>query len=244
MFMALATQSKRSQAPAIQAVGRLTGFLSSQVTSRNPAFVLGNYASDSLTAMTTANIPFFHRLLPVFAIDQLAALGRLAYNKIADSDYGRTHGMTVSEQYEAFKLEAQRGSRWATRDRGVQKEIRRKLYEPAGAGKAADIAKKLVTGPILAVEFLADLLEDSTRYNVFLHSINRRTDSTYSSRIMQGKDAREGTVDFGKSGSSETLKTIRAAVPFLNPNLQGVYKTTTTFSAENAGNRAKQWGRF
>lgn len=223
MLTAMLQQPLKQQSTILRAIGAFTGFLSSMATGRNPTFAVQNYASDSATAMVTGSAGGnWFTYIP----QQIASAGNLLKNKIADKTGGET-----DESYKQFMLFGQMGSRYVFRDRNTQGETRRKLY--GKSTRAQDVARTIAMSPIIAVENFSDFLEDSTRYNEFRH----HDLDTYSQRLLAGKDAREATTDFSKHGSSDKLGMVKAAVPFLGAQMQGLYKTARLFSSENAGKR-------
>lgn len=219
-------QSRRNN--LLQAVGNLTRFLSAQATSRSATFTVQNLLSDSQTAMVTGHTAH----TPIrYTANAISSAFDLLKNNILDA-----RGKNVSETYRLFKIFGKMDSRYALRDKRTQTEIRKNLY---GKSKtAADVAKKIVSAPIIGLEALSEFSENISRYNAFRKDGVEKT--TYAGALESGRHAREDTTDFSKHGlNTEDLKFAKTVVPFFNASLQGVYKTATLFKSENAGNRMK-----
>lgn len=231
MLQALLAQPQSRRSSLLRAIGNLTRFLSAQATSHSATFTVQNLISDSQTAMVTGHTAHD----PIrYTANAVASAFDLLKNNILDA-----RGKDVSETYRLFKIFGKMDSRYALRDKRTQTEIRKNLY---GKSKtAADVAKKIVSAPVIGLEALSEFSENISRYNAFRKDGIEKT--TYAGALESGRHAREDTTDFSKHGlNTEDLKFAKTVVPFFNASLQGVYKTATLFKSENAGNRMKVAG--
>lgn len=241
LLQALLAQPQADRSKFLQALGNVTrsimsaaqnatGFLSANATSRSLPFTVQNFTSDSETAMVTGHTG--HNPL-TYAKSVIGSAVDLIGNMINDSK-----GKNVDEVYRLFKIYGKMDSRYSFRNKQTRNSIQNNLYsQPKSVG---NIAKKIVSAPVILVENLADFSENLTRYNEFKNDgINKKT---YSGRLEAGKHSREVTVDFSKHGAKQDIALAKTFIPFLNASLQGTYKTIRMFSSENAGNRTKMAG--
>jgi len=218
----------------INGISTITRALSANVTSRSLKFSGQNIFSDVETAATTGRTGHNSVLAdilagarPVHMAKEIVAGLDLLRNKIADSALGEQMGLETSERYDAFKRFGMLGSRYAFRDSKTQKETRNALY--GGHKSFGEAILDVVKSPLNFVEAVSGFGEEMTRYNAF--ALSGFDLSTYEGRLQAAKANREATTDFSKFGSgsdSEAFKIAKAAIPFINAQIQGIDKTLDT----------------
>lgn len=186
--------------------------------------------------MSTMRAPFWKKLAPVFLAQQVYSAANIAWNEAKAAT-----GHEVSEDYRNFKLFGEMDSRYALRENKTQREIRQSLYakqKGLNMKNVARISRNIATSPAMTATAAADYLENMTRYTLW-RADKTQTANDYSTKLRRGQNAREGTVDFSKSGSAEgSLRVAKMCVPFLGAAMQGINKTATMFTRQNKGNRA------
>ena len=224
-----------------RAASKLTNILCSLSTGRNFNFALQNFASDGATALITGNA---HGNVITYNMQRLATAYGLIKNRIAES-----RGQEVDDWYDKYQKFAEMGSAYLTRDNKNQFDVRSELYSHKSGSKFAELRQKWIevgswqtfkdlAGQIFGpIEFISELLENTTRATEFLYGHHDL--ESYAGLLKAGKAAREVTVDFSKSGTLEDLQMYGKLVPFARAQMQGVYKTLRMFSEENAGQRGK-----
>ena len=214
---------------ALAVVGKLTGFISVNNTSRKLMFNVQNASSDSGTAMVTGHASGNPIL---FAFQWLKTAGYQLGQMIDEKN-----GKELDENMRLFNLFGRYASRFSIRDEDNQIELRRKMF------KRNKDAKDFKEMAIDTLEAVSNFFENTTRLNEFLHLYDQLIKlgvSEYDARLIAGKASHEVSTDFKKSGSAmNTIKVAKTFVPFFNGQLQGVYKTVRMFSKENKGQRGK-----
>ena len=245
IIKAIAPAMPLHMGPLAKAVRNLTAFMQRMNTAMSIPFTGQNFMSDGQTAMITGNTGgnyfsyHFGRVLSL--LDLIAQKGK------------ESKGQDTSETYRLFKMFGEMGSRYSLHDNKTQKEIRNELYgreklrdtwKRNKVETIADLAKLIVGKPFEKISELSDLLEDASRYNEF--KSHQENLDTYEGRIEAGKAAREVTVDFSKSGTlaDTDLKYLRAVIPFLGAQLQGVNKTLGYFTDTTNPNRGRYFRRM
>lgn len=241
LFEAMQDMTPFKQTALITGIRGLTNFLAANATSRKVKFIFQNIGGDIETAINTGKGSMWARNYPVYWAKEFAAGMKVLQNEISAN---RKNGQ-VSQEYADFRIYGHVQSKMSLRETKTQKQIRESLYgknKGLDAEKVAKKTKAILAAPITSQETLADLMENTTRFNEFglakTKEEKQRGYSTYSDKLRRGMNAHEATTDFTMYGTSKSIQLLKVAVPFLNASLQGLYKTSQTFTKANAGQRA------
>lgn len=241
LFEALQDMRPIQQNALMTGLRALTNFLAANATSRKAKFIIQNMSGDVETAINTGKGSMLARNYPVYWVKEFTAGIKVLQNEI---NAHRKNG-NVSQEYADFGIFGHLQSKMSLRETKTQKQIRESIYgknKGLDAAKVANKTKAIIAAPITSQETLADLLENTTRFNEFglakTKEEKERGYSTYSDKLRRGMNAHEATTDFSMYGTSKSLQWLKVAVPFLNASVQGTFKTINTFGKMNAGHRA------
>lgn len=201
----------------MQAIGKLTRTMSMLTTGSNPLFAARNAVRDYQNSVNYGSwASNYLSGIPKW----ISALRDVAKN--AD----------IYKEYQALG-----GGGWTRIERNNSKSMSEITSEMFGddrstVGKTAKwLGKKLWN--TVTMERLNEIIEQTSRLVEYKYGQHDR--STAEGRKEAFQAAQDVTVDFSRSGNSETAYVLKKLVPFFGASLQGVYRTGRTFTEAERG---------
>lgn len=212
LYKLLAGVQGSSGIRALQMVGKLTRTMSMLTTGSNPLFAARNAMRDF---QNSVNYGSWASNYGTGLRKWMGALIDVARN----SD--------VYQEYQAMG-----GGGWTRIQRGDAKsmgEITEAMFgeDKSNVGKTAKWLGKKVWSTI-TMERLNEIIEQTSRLAEYKYGKHDR--STAEGRKEAFQAAQDVTVDFSRSGNSETAYVLKKLIPFFGASLQGVYRTGRNFT--------------
>lgn len=211
---------------ALRPLARLTGFMSKMATTYAPTFAASNPIKDIQSSVNYGS-------------------------------WAATYGDGIAKWVKAFRevwketdrykeYLAQGGGGWnavSTGTRASTDEYRAKLFKDYWKrdtkSKIGHIGEKAIE--ILTLDRLNEVIENTSRYTEY--RFGKHDLSTAEGRMEAFQAAQEVTTDFAGGGAGKAVVAARSLVPFLNPNLQGVYRAGREFTGRERGRLATRMGK-
>lgn len=224
LYNALTGDGKATSAQiknALRPLARLTGFMSKMATTYAPTFAASNPIKDIQSSVNYGS-------------------------------WAATYGDGIAKWIKAFRevwketdrykeYLAQGGGGWnavSTGTRASTDEYRAKLFKDYWKrdtkSKIGHIGEKAIE--ILTLDRLNEVIENASRYAEY--RFGKHDLSTAEGRMEAFQAAQEVTTDFAGGGAGKAVVAARSLVPFLNPNLQGVYRAGREFTGRERGRLA------
>ena len=229
LYNALTGDGKATSAQiknALRPLARLTGFMSKMATTYAPTFAASNPIKDIQSSVNYGS-------------------------------WAATYGDGIAKWIKAFRevwketdrykeYLAQGGGGWnavSTGTRASTDEYRAKLFKDYWKrdtkSKIGHIGEKAIE--ILTLDRLNEVIENASRYAEY--RFGKHDLSTAEGRMEAFQAAQEVTTDFAGGGAGKAIVAARSLVPFLNPNLQGVYRAGREFTGRERGRLATRMGK-
>ena len=229
LYNALTGDGKATSAQiknALRPLARLTGFMSKMATTYAPTFAASNPIKDIQSSVNYGS-------------------------------WAATYGDGIAKWVKAFRevwketdrykeYLAQGGGGWnavSTGTRASTDEYRAKLFKDYWKrdtkSKIGHIGEKAIE--ILTLDRLNEVIENASRYAEY--RFGKHDLSTAEGRMEAFQAAQEVTTDFAGGGAGKAVVAARSLVPFLNPNLQGVYRAGREFTGRERGRLATRMGK-
>lgn len=229
LYNALTGDGKATSAQiknALRPLARLTGFMSKMATTYAPTFAASNPIKDIQSSVNYGS-------------------------------WAATYGDGIAKWVKAFRevwketdrykeYLAQGGGGWnavSTGTRASTDEYRAKLFKDYWKrdtkSKIGHIGEKAIE--ILTLDRLNEVIENASRYAEY--RFGKHDLSTAEGRMEAFQAAQEVTTDFANGGAGKAVVAARSLVPFLNPNLQGVYRAGREFTGRERGRLATRMGK-
>lgn len=229
LYNALTGDGKATSAQiknALRPLARLTGFMSKMATTYAPTFAASNPIKDIQSSVNYGS-------------------------------WAATYGDGIAKWIKAFRevwketdrykeYLAQGGGGWnavSTGTRASTDEYRAKLFKDYWKrdtkSKIGHIGEKAIE--ILTLDRLNEVIENASRYAEY--RFGKHDLSTAEGRMEAFQAAQEVTTDFAGGGAGKAVVAARSLVPFLNPNLQGVYRAGREFTGRERGRLATRMGK-
>lgn len=229
LYNALTGDGKATSAQiknALRPLARLTGFMSKMATTYAPTFAASNPIKDIQSSINYGS-------------------------------WAATYGDGIAKWIKAFRevwketdrykeYLAQGGGGWnavSTGTRASTDEYRAKLFKDYWKrdtkSKIGHIGEKAIE--ILTLDRLNEVIENASRYAEY--RFGKHDLSTAEGRMEAFQAAQEVTTDFAGGGAGKAVVAARSLVPFLNPNLQGVYRAGREFTGRERGRLATRMGK-
>lgn len=229
LYNALTGDGKATSAQiknALRPLARLTGFMSKMATTYAPTFAASNPIKDIQSSVNYGS-------------------------------WAATYGDGIAKWVKAFRevwketdrykeYLAQGGGGWnavSTGTRASTDEYRAKLFKDYWKrdtkSKIGHIGEKAIE--ILTLDRLNEVIENASRYAEY--RFGKHDLSTAEGRMEAFQAAQEVTTDFASGGAGKAVVAARSLVPFLNPNLQGVYRAGREFTGRERGRLATRMGK-
>lgn len=229
LYNALTGDGKATSAQiknALRPLARLTGFMSKMATTYAPTFAASNPIKDIQSSVNYGS-------------------------------WAATYGDGIAKWVKAFRevwkgtdkykeYLALGGGGWnavSTGTRASTDEYRAKLFKDYWKrdtkSKIGHIGEKAIE--ILTLDRLNEVIENTSRYAEY--RFGKHDLSTAEGRMEAFQAAQEVTTDFASGGAGKAVVAARSLVPFLNPNLQGVYRAGREFTGRERGRLATRMGK-
>lgn len=229
LYNALTGDGKATSAQiknALRPLARLTGFMSKMATTYAPTFAASNPIKDIQSSVNYGS-------------------------------WAATYGDGIAKWVKAFRevwkgtdkykeYLALGGGGWnavSTGTRASTDEYRAKLFKDYWKrdtkSKIGHIGEKALD--VITLDRLNEVIENTSRYAEY--RFGKHDLSTAEGRMEAFQAAQEVTTDFASGGAGKAVVAARSLVPFLNPNLQGVYRAGREFTGRERGRLATRMGK-
>lgn len=229
LYNALTGDGKATSAQiknALRPLARLTGFMSKMATTYAPTFAASNPIKDIQSSVNYGS-------------------------------WAATYGDGIAKWVKAFRevwkktdkykeYLALGGGGWnavSTGTRASTDEYRAKLFKDYWKrdtkSKIGHIGEKAIE--ILTFDRLNEVIENTSRVVEYFYG--KHDLSTAEGRMEAFQASQEVTTDFAGGGAGKAVVAARSLVPFLNPNLQGVYRAGREFTGRERGRLATRMGK-
>lgn len=229
LYNALTGDGKATSAQiknALRPLARLTGFMSKMATTYAPTFAASNPIKDIQSSVNYGS-------------------------------WAATYGDGMAKWVKAFRevwkgtdkykeYLALGGGGWnavSTGTRTSTDEYRAKLFKDYWKrdtkSKIGHIGEKALD--VITLDRLNEVIENTSRYAEY--RFGKHDLSTAEGRMEAFQAAQEVTTDFASGGAGKAVVAARSLVPFLNPNLQGVYRAGREFTGRERGRLATRMGK-
>lgn len=229
LYNALTGDGKATSAQiknALRPLARLTGFMSKMATTYAPTFAASNPIKDIQSSVNYGS-------------------------------WAATYGDGIAKWVKAFRevwkgtdkykeYLALGGGGWnavSTGTRTSTDEYRAKLFKDYWKrdtkSKIGHIGEKAIE--ILTLDRLNEVIENTSRVVEYFYG--KHDLSTAEGRMEAFQASQEVTTDFASGGAGKAVVAARSLVPFLNPNLQGVYRAGREFTGRERGRLATRMGK-
>ena len=229
LYNALTGDGKATSAQiknALRPLARLTGFMSKMATTYAPTFAASNPIKDIQSSVNYGS-------------------------------WAATYGDGIAKWVKAFRevwkktdkykeYLALGGGGWnavSTGTRASTDEYRAKLFKDYWKrdtkSKIVHIGEKAIE--ILTFDRLNEVIENTSRVVEYFYG--KHDLSTAEGRMEAFQASQEVTTDFAGGGAGKAVVAARSLVPFLNPNLQGVYRAGREFTGRERGRLATRMGK-
>lgn len=221
LYKLLASQRDGGVA-AIRAVGRMTRAMSALTTGSNPVFALRNFLRDFQNSTNYGS----------WASNYVTGVGKWL---LASYDVWRNHG-----EYQDYV--ALGGGGWTRIEAGTKKgnaDYKAALfkgYERSTPGRALKWAGKKLWNTVTLAR-LNEVVEQTSRYAEYKYG--KHDKSTPEGRRKAFLASQDVTVDFARTGNSQTASVLKQLIPFFGASTQGIYRTGRMLS-ETERDRAPQ----
>ena len=217
LFNALADLDTATGETGLEIWGKLTRTMSALTTGQNVFFGINNALRDIGNAVNYGSFAYTY-------LDGIPKVIASAVNIVRNAP-----------EYRDWI--AQGGGGWSPLVAGSAtsaKEYRNKLFNRRAKKSGETVERKgLWKGTIDATTFLNQLSEEATRFAEYKYGKHdKTTDLGREQAFMASMDL---TVDFQRSGNSQTYKAMKQLIPFFGPAVQGLYKTGRMFTAAERG---------
>lgn len=199
--------------------GKVTRTMAQLTTGSNPLFAIPNFVRDFQQAVTTGS----------FASNYVTGM----YKWIkAFAEYC----IQKSPDYKLYQAMGASNTRFQVMDSKTLRQQKNLLFSKYAWNSGVKNAAAEVGGKLfktITMEALNNKIENATRFAEFKygkHDLN-----TYEGRLSASKAAHDVTVNFRIRGKSGLVSGIMKVVPFINPGLQGLNKTTSMFTKDQRG---------
>ena len=229
LYNALTGDGKATSAQiknALRPLARLTGFMSKMATTYAPTFAASNPIKDIQSSVNYGSWAATY-------VDGIAKWVK-AFREV----------WKETDRYKEYL--AQGGGGWnavSTGTRASTDEYRAKLFKDYWKrdtkSKIGHIGEKAIE--ILTLDRLNEVIENTSRYTEY--RFGKHDLSTAEGRMEAFQAAQEVTTDFAGGGAGKAVVAARSLVPFLNPNLQGVYRAGREFTGRERGRLATRMGK-
>ncbi len=214
----LLTSQRDGGISAFRTLGKLTRAMSALTTGSNPVFALRNFLRDFQSSTNYGS----------WASNYITGLG-----KWLRSAYDVWRGKGEYKDYVALG-----GGGWTRIEAGTKKgaeDYRAALYkgyDRSTPGRALKWAGKKLWNTVTLAR-LNEIVEQTSRYAEYKYGQHDK--STAEGRQEAFLAAQDVTVDFARTGNSQTASVLKQFIPFFGASLQGVYRTGRMLSeAERA----------
>lgn len=195
-----------------------TGFMSKMATTYAPTFAVSNPIKDIQSSINYGSWATTY-------VDGMAKWVQAFYE-------------VWKEKGEYKNYLAMGGGGWnavSTGTRAAADEYRAKLFKDYWKrdtkSKIGHIGEKALDA--ITLDRLNEIIENTSRYAEY--RFGKHDKSTAEGNMQAFQAAQEVTTDFASGGSGNAIVAARSLVPFLNPNLQGVYRAGREFTGRERG---------
>lgn len=221
LYNALTGNGKATSAQvtaALRPLARLTGFMSKMATTYAPTFAASNPIKDIQSSINYGSWATTY-------VDGMAKWVQAFYE-------------VWKEKGEYRNYLAMGGGGWnavQTGTRATTDEYRAKLFKDYwkrdAKSRIGHVGEKVMDA--ITLDRLNEIIENTSRYAEY--RFGKHDKSTAEGNMQAFQAAQEVTTDFASGGAGKAVVAARSIIPFLNPNLQGVYRAGRELTGRERG---------
>ena len=221
LYNALTGNGKATSAQvtsALRPFARLTGFMSKMATTYAPTFAASNPIKDIQSSINYGSWATTYG-------DGMFKWARAFYE-------------VWKEKGEYKNYLAMGGGGWnavQTGTRAATDEYRAKLFKDYWKrdtkSRIGHVGEKVMDA--ITLDRLNEIIENTSRYAEY--RFGKHDKSTAEGNMQAFQAAQEVTTDFASGGAGKAVVAARSIIPFLNPNLQGVYRAGRELTGRERG---------
>ena len=221
LYNALTGNGKATSAQvtsALRPFARLTGFMSKMATTYAPTFAASNPIKDIQSSINYGSWATTYG-------DGMFKWARAFYE-------------VWKEKGEYKNYLAMGGGGWnavQTGTRAATDEYRAKLFKDYWKrdtkSRIGHVGEKVMDA--ITLDRLNEIIENTSRYAEY--RFGKHDKSTAEGNMQAFQAAQEVTTDFASGGAGKAVVAARSIIPFLNPNLQGVYRAGRELTGKERG---------
>ena len=221
LYNALTGNGKATSAQvtaALRPFARLTGFMSKMATTYAPTFAASNPIKDIQSSINYGSWATTYG-------DGMVKWARAFYEVWKEKGEYRNYLAMGGGGWNAV----QTGTRAAT------DEYRAKLFKDYwkrdAKSRIGHVGEKV--RDVITLDRLNEIIENTSRYAEY--RFGKHDKSTAEGNMQAFQAAQEVTTDFASGGAGKAVVALRSIIPFLNPNLQGVYRAGRELTGRERG---------
>lgn len=221
LYNALTGNGKATSAQvtaALRPLARLTGFMSKMATTYAPTFAASNPIKDIQSSINYGSWATTYG-------DGMVKWARAFYE-------------VWKEKGEYRNYLAMGGGGWnavQTGTRAAADKYRAKLFKDYwkrdAKSRIGHVGEKVMD--VITLDRLNEIIENTSRYAEY--RFGKHDKSTAEGNMKAFQAAQEVTTDFASGGAGKAVVAARSIIPFLNPNLQGVYRAVRELTGRERG---------
>lgn len=208
LFNALAATSPMNAQTGLELLGKMTRTMSALTTGENPLFGPRNFMKDFQNAVNYGSFAITY-------LDGLYKWVKAGIDVLRDSEDHQQYINLGGGEYGMLNSGKAKNAR----------ELRKGIFNRK-VTRSGESRQKVKVIDVLT--FFNQYSEEVTRFAEYKYG--KHDLSTAEGRISAFMAAQDVTVDFARGGSSQTFKALRQIMPFVNPAIQGTYRTARMFS--------------